>query len=72
LAVRRGEVVAVRGTSGQNPTLPHAVEEVTGRGCPVWLLLDSGARSGSVSQLPPREQINLPVQVQLIVELYSK
>ncbi len=71
-AVRRGDVVAVRATSGQNPTIQHAIEEVKGRGIPDWLLFDSGALSGSVSQLPTREQINLPVQEQLIVELYSK
>ena len=71
-AVRRGDVVAVRATSGQNPTIQHAIEEVKGRGIPDWLLFDPGALSGSVSQLPTREQINLPVQEQLIVELYSK
>ena len=50
----------------------HAMEEVKGRGVPEWLLLDAGAFAGRISQLPTREQINLPVQEQLIVELYSK
>jgi small subunit ribosomal protein S4 len=71
-AVRRGDTVAVRSTSGENPTIQHAMEEVKGRGIPEWLLLNVAALSGSVSQLPTREQINLPVQEQLIVELYSK
>jgi small subunit ribosomal protein S4 len=71
-AVRRGDTVAVRSTSGENPTIQHAMEEVKGRGIPEWLLLNPAALSGSVSQLPTREQINLPVQEQLIVELYSK
>jgi small subunit ribosomal protein S4 len=70
--VRPGDTVAVRGTSAQNPTIQHAMEEVKGRGIPEWLLLDAGALAGKVSQLPTREQINLPVQEQLIVELYSK
>jgi small subunit ribosomal protein S4 len=48
------------------------MEEVKGRGIPEWLLFDAAALSGRVSQLPTREQINLPVQEQLIVELYSK
>jgi small subunit ribosomal protein S4 len=48
------------------------MEEVKGRGIPEWLALDTAATSGRVSQLPSREQINLPVQEQLIVELYSK
>jgi small subunit ribosomal protein S4 len=71
-AVRQGDMVAVRATSAQNPTIQHAMEEVKGRGIPEWLLLDAGAFSARVSQLPTREQINLPVQEQLIVELYSK
>jgi small subunit ribosomal protein S4 len=71
-AVRAGDTVAVRPTSGENPTIQHAMEEVKGRGVPEWLTLDSGALAGRISQLPTRAQINLPVQEQLIVELYSK
>ena len=70
--VRLGDVVAVRQTSAENPAIQHAMEEVKGRGIPDWLLLDSAARSGRISSLPTREQINLPAQEQLIVELYSK
>ena len=71
-SVRQGDVVAVRSASGENVSIQHAMEEVKGRGIPEWLLFDSAALSGRVSQLPTREQINLPVQEQLIVELYSK
>jgi small subunit ribosomal protein S4 len=71
-AVRQGDTVAVRATSGQNPTIQHAMEEVKGRGIPEWLVLEPAGLAGKVSQLPTREQINLPVQEQLIVELYSK
>jgi small subunit ribosomal protein S4 len=70
--VRLGDVVAVRQASVENPAIQHAMEEVKGRGIPEWLLLDSAARSGRISSLPTREQINLPAQEQLIVELYSK
>jgi small subunit ribosomal protein S4 len=71
-AVRAGDTITVRGQSGQNPTIQHAMEEVKGRGVPEWLLIDAGTLSGRISQLPTRAQINLPVQEQLIVELYSK
>ncbi|HEY6358375.1 MAG TPA: 30S ribosomal protein S4 [Vicinamibacterales bacterium] len=71
-AVRLGDTIAVRSTSATNVTIQHATEEVKGRGVPEWLLLDLGALSGRISQLPTREQINLPVEEQLIVELYSK
>jgi small subunit ribosomal protein S4 len=71
-SVRQGDTIAVRQTSAQNPTIQHAMEEVKGRGIPEWLLLESAGLSGRISSLPTREQINLPVQEQLIVELYSK
>jgi small subunit ribosomal protein S4 len=71
-AVRLGDTIAVRSTSATNVTIQHATEEVKGRGVPEWLLLDLGALSGRISQFPTREQINLPVEEQLIVELYSK
>ena len=71
-AVRAGDTIAVRGQSGQNPTIQHAIEEVKGRGIPEWLSFDAAAMAGRIASLPTREQINLPVQEQLIVELYSK
>jgi small subunit ribosomal protein S4 len=71
-AVRPGDTVAVRPASGENPTIQHAMEEVKGRGVPEWLVLEPATRSGRVTELPTRAQINLPVQEQLIVELYSK
>jgi small subunit ribosomal protein S4 len=69
-SVRPGDTITVRSTSNENPTIQHAMEEVKGRGVPEWL--SSDGLSGRVAQLPTREQINLPVQEQLIVELYSK
>jgi small subunit ribosomal protein S4 len=71
-SLKAGDVVAVRATSTQDAVIVHAMGEVKGRGIPEWLSFDSGALSGRVSSLPTREQINLPVQEQLIVELYSK
>jgi small subunit ribosomal protein S4 len=70
-SLKSGDTVAVRETSRQNSTIIHATEEVKGRGIPEWLSLD-GEMGGKVVSMPTREQINLPVQEQLIVELYSK
>ena len=70
-SVKVGDVVTVRESSRNNASILHAVEEVKGRGVPEWLALD-GAMQGKVVSVPTREQINLPVQEQLIVELYSK
>ena len=71
-SVRVGDVLAVRPGSRQSTALLHALEEVKGRGVPQWLSFDADQMSGRIISLPTREQINLPVQEQLIVELYSK
>jgi small subunit ribosomal protein S4 len=67
-----GDVITVLARSQKNPTIEHAMEEVKGRGIPGWLAFDGGAISGRIVSVPTRDQINLPVQEQLIVELYSK
>ena len=71
-SVSAGDVIAVRPTSAKNPAIAYAMEEVKGRGIPEWLELDGETLSGSLTAAPTREQLNLPVQEQLIVELYSK
>ena len=71
-SVRAGDVVAVRASSAKNPAILYAMEEVKGRGIPEWLQLDGQALSGRLTTAPTRDQLNLPVQEQLIVELYSK
>lgn len=70
-SLKVGDVVTVRESSRKNASILHAVEEVKGRGVPEWLSLDA-EMGGKVISVPTREQINLPVQEQLIVELYSK
>jgi small subunit ribosomal protein S4 len=71
-SVKAGDVISVKGGSAQAQVVQHAIEEVKGRGIPEWLQFDPASMAGRVVSLPTREQINLPVQEQLIVELYSK
>ena len=71
-SLRAGDQVSVKANSAKNPTIQYAMEEVKGRGIPEWLELDVEARVGRFAAIPTREQLNLPVQEQLIVELYSK
>ena len=70
-SLKAGDVVSVRQTSKENAAILHAVGEVKGRGIPDWIALE-GELGAKVKSMPTREQINLPVQEQLIVELYSK
>jgi small subunit ribosomal protein S4 len=71
-AVRQGDSVGIRQGSVENASIKHAMEEVKGRGVPEWLTIEASGQAARISSLPTREQINLPVQEQLIVELYSK
>ena len=71
-SVHEGDVVSVRAKSAKNLSIQHAMEEVKGRGIPEWLVFEAETMAGRIASMPTREQINLPVQEQLIVELYSK
>jgi len=70
--VKAGDTITVKARSQKNVTIQHAMEEVKGRGVPEWLQLQPGQFEGRIVSLPTRAQINLPIQEQLIVELYSK
>jgi small subunit ribosomal protein S4 len=70
--VRVGDTVTVKPGSVENATIVHAKEEVKGRGVAPWVDMDASGNSARISSIPSRDQINLPVQEQLIVELYSK
>jgi small subunit ribosomal protein S4 len=69
---RKGDVVQVREKSRKNDQIRQAVETAAGRGVPSWLQLNPEQFLGTVNDLPKREDIRLPIQEQLIVELYSK
>jgi len=71
-SLKAGDAVSVRERSSKKTSILYAMEEVKGRGIPEWLEFDASSITGRVASLPTREQINLPVQEQLIVELYSK
>ena len=70
--VRPGSVIALREKSRKNEQVKICLDTAKGRGVPSWLELDADQFQGTVKQLPTREDISMPVQEQLIVELYSK
>jgi small subunit ribosomal protein S4 len=71
-SVAKGQVVAIKEKSRVNEQIKASVETARARGVPRWLDLSPEAFSGTVVELPTREDIKLPIQEQLIVELYSK
>ena len=70
--VNAGDEVAVREKSRQLTAVAQAMEFTSHQPAPTWLEVDRENLKGRVSALPKRGDINLPVNEQLIVELYSK
>ncbi|MCL6621322.1 MAG: 30S ribosomal protein S4 [Syntrophobacterales bacterium] len=70
--VKVGDVIEVAERSRSLAVIRDALEAVARRGVPQWLDLDKEAARGRVSMLPTREDITMPIQEHLIVELYSK
>ena len=70
--VKPGDVVAVREIRKDNKTIKENVENNSSRPIPAWLEKDNEKLSGKVLKLASREDIDIPVQEHLIVELYSK
>ncbi len=70
--VSQGDRVEIKEKSRRVPAIVEAVEGAERRGLSVWLKLDKEKFLGELVALPRREQLTLPIQEQLIVELYSK
>ncbi len=66
------QVVSVKESSRKNDFIRASVETARGRGVPEWLELDAENFTGKVVSMPVRDQIKIPIQEQLIVELYSR
>lgn len=67
--LRKGDVVSIRDKSKNGVTFQWN-KDVLDRQAPAWI--DMGDNSATVRELPLREQIDIPIREQLIVELYSK
>jgi small subunit ribosomal protein S4 len=70
--VAAGDVIEVRQRSRELIPIQAALDAVDGRGMPAWLELDRAAFKGTVRALPTKEEITLPVNEQMVVELYSR
>jgi small subunit ribosomal protein S4 len=70
--VRPGMAVSVSEKARKVGRVLEAVENVEKRGVPQWLELGSDKFSGTVKAMPNRDDITIPIQEQLIIELYSK
>ena len=70
--VKVGDEVKIRPNSAKLVVVETGREFASGQPAPAWLSVDHNNLSGKLLSLPKREDVNLPVNEQLIVELYSK
>ena len=70
--VKAGDVIEIREKSKSLQRYKDIVEVTAGRLVPAWLDVDQEDFKGTVKNLPTREEIDVPVNEMLIVELYSK
>ena len=70
--LKAGDGVSVKEGSRKITRIMGAIETVARRGVPHWLELDKDNFKASIKLLPVREDLTMPVQEQLVVELYSK
>ena len=70
--VKVGEVISIKETSRDIPRIKEMAETLKERTAPAWLSLDVNTLSGTVINLPSREEIQIPIEEHLIVEKYSR
>ncbi len=70
--VKVGDSIEVKQKSRKVSAIADSLEAVVRRGIPQWLELEKEKHLGVVNGFPVREDITMPIQEQLIVELYSK
>jgi small subunit ribosomal protein S4 len=72
LQVKSGSKITVKEKSRKVARIAGALEALEGRSVPQWVEIDKENFEGTVKSLPAREDITMPIQEQLIVELYSR
>jgi small subunit ribosomal protein S4 len=70
--VKVGSVVEIHEKKRKVPIILEAMETVARRGVPNWMEVDKDKFRGTLRALPSREDLTMPIQESLIVELYSK
>ncbi len=70
--VRKGDVIALTERGKQAARIEEALQNVDARTLPAWLSIDKDQKRGEIVGDPAREELTLPIQEQLIVELYSR
>ncbi len=70
--LKENDVISIPAKSAKSAVFVDSIANIDRRSVPEWLELDGESFKGTVKRLPTREDVTIPIQEQLIVELYSK
>ena len=72
MLLKAGDVVQLKDKSKKSPVIKELTEKFAQRNVPEWISQDAETLSAKILELPTRENIDVPISEQLIVELYSR
>ena len=71
-ALGQGDTIALNPNKVKKAPVKKAIENIKEKTLPDWLSFDADSKQGVVQALPAREHVTMPIEEQLIVELYSR
>jgi small subunit ribosomal protein S4 len=71
-ALEQGDTIALNPNKIKKTPVKNAIENIKGKTLPDWLSFDTDSKQGIIQALPSREHVAMPIEEQLIVELYSR
>ncbi len=70
--LRQGDIITPNPIKGKKKPVNEAIENIKNKTLPEWLVFDTDSKQGIIQGMPTREDVKLPIEEQLIVELYSR
>ena len=70
--LKQGDIITPSPNKSKKKPVNEAIESIKEKTLPEWLSFDADSKQGIVQSIPTREDVKLPIEEQLIVELYSR
>ena len=70
--LRRGDIITPNPSKSKKKPVNEAIANIKNKTLPEWLAFDTESKQGIIQGMPTREDVKLPIEEQLIVELYSR
>ena len=68
--LKQGDIITPNPIKGKKKPVNEAIENIKNKTLPEWLAFDTDSKQGIIQGMPTREDVKLPIEEQLIVELY--